>query len=98
MNIVARAQTMRRVSFARRHCRLSDQHCLVDIASPMEPDATLSNDWVHRRFFLSNIRSAPRLFCCNTFDGFTIGQLNLDVSSISSHPVLAVEPIDYLER
>ncbi len=46
----------------------------------MESDVTLTNDWVYRRFFLSNIRSAPRLFCCNTPNGFTFGQINLDVS------------------
>ena len=46
----------------------------------MESDVTQTNDWVYRRFFLSNIRSAPRLFCCNTPNGFTFGQINLDVS------------------
>jgi hypothetical protein len=46
----------------------------------MESDVTLTNDWVYRRFFLSNIGSAPRLFCCNTPNGFTFGQINLDVS------------------
>ena len=96
MNIVARAQIMSRVSFVRRHCRLFHQHCLVDIVSPMEPDVGLSNDWVHRRFFLSTIPSAPGLFCCNTCDGFTIGQLNLDVSLIQRS--LSLEPRDSLER
>ncbi len=44
----------------------------------MESDETLTNDWIYRRFFLSNIPSAPRLFCCNTSDGFTFGQINID--------------------
>jgi hypothetical protein len=44
----------------------------------MESD--VKNNWIYRRFFLSNIRSASRLFCCNTSDGFTFGQINLDVS------------------
>jgi len=44
----------------------------------MESDVTLTNDWIYRRFFLSNIPSAPRLFCCNTSNGFTFGQINLD--------------------
>lgn len=44
----------------------------------MESDVTVRNDWVYRRFFLSNIPSAPRLFCCNTSDGFTFGEINFD--------------------
>ncbi|CAF3534953.1 unnamed protein product [Rotaria socialis] len=44
----------------------------------MKSDVAVTNDWVYRRFFLSNIDSAPRLFCFNTSDGFTFGQINLD--------------------
>lgn len=64
-------------SFPPRSAHLSR----VQIELTMESDVTLTDDWVYRRFFLSNLRSAPRLFCCNTADGFTFGQLNLDVSS-----------------
>jgi hypothetical protein len=53
---------------------------LLNFRYKMESDVTLTNTWVYRRFFLSNIRSAPRLFCCNTSDGFTFGQINFDVS------------------
>ncbi len=53
----------------------------------MESDVRLTNDWIYRRFFLSNIRSAPRLFCCNTSDGFTFGQINLDNDELVCEPV-----------
>ncbi|CAF0947571.1 unnamed protein product [Adineta ricciae] len=53
----------------------------------MESDVTVTNAWVHRRFFLSNLRSASRLFCCNTSDGFTFGQINLDNDELICEPV-----------
>ena len=46
----------------------------------MESDVKLTNNWVYRQFFLSNIHSAPSLFCYNASDGFTFGQITFDVS------------------
>ena len=44
----------------------------------MESDVISTKNWIYRRFFLSTIPSASRLFCCNTFDGFTFGQIEFD--------------------
>lgn len=60
----------------------------------MESDVSLAQNWRSRRFFLSNIRSAPRLFCCNTSNGFTFGEINLDVSAATSRLSLRVLGLD----
>ena len=46
-----------------------------------------SDNWIYRRFFLSNIPTAPRLFCCNTSDGFTFGQIYFDNDQLNCEPV-----------
>ena len=44
----------------------------------MESDVVLTTNLIYRRFFLSTNPFASRLFCCNTFDGFTFGQIEFD--------------------
>lgn len=44
----------------------------------MSSDVILTTNWISRRFFLSTNPSASRLFCCNTVDGFTFGQIDFN--------------------